>query len=235
MTTPIPPAVNAQTLAAASAFAHLSSAARAGIAGLFHGRRYSPGDYVIRQHEAGQGVFFVISGSVRVTFFASTGREVSFRDLDAGEMFGELSALDGEPRSAEVIARSETFVAWLSVAHFRKLLREVPDFSDYVVRRLVRLVRLLSERVIEFTTLDVAHRIRAEILRLAYAAGVDGNRSLLMPPPRHIDIANRVSTHREAVTRELNALKKMRVLGKAQGAMVVADVGTLERLTLTEA
>lgn len=222
--------ITAQTLAAVDAFASEPTSIRTEIAAMLQGRRYDRGECIIKQNDPDRSVLFVISGIVRVTFYSSNGREVAFRDLTAGEMFGELAALDDGPRSAQVMAQGSAFIAWLPQGHFSQLLQHYPQFSDYVMRRLTGLVRLLSDRVVEMSTLGVTNRIHAELLRLARAAGPEGNRAIIAPSPTHADIANRISTHREAVAREIGVMTKKGLIQKVRGAMVIPDVRRLEEI-----
>ena len=67
---------------------------------------------------------------------------------------------------------------------------------------------MLSNRVNEFTNLDVRHRIYAELLRLSRPEDGKASRAVISPPPVHGEIAARVSTRREAVARELKALER---------------------------
>ena len=71
------------------------------------------------------------------------------------------------------------------------------------------------------------NRIHAELLRLALAAGIEDNVSEISPAPTHAEIASRISTHREAVTREFNALAQAGILEKRNRAMVVHDIAWL--------
>ena len=129
-------------------------------------------------------VCFLVSGSVRVTTYSAQGRQVTFRDCEAGEMFGDIAAVDGLPRSADVVTLQPSVVASLDRAAFRALLREEPDVAERVMLRLTALVRQLSERVIDLSTLGVQHRLHAELLRIARLAGVVDNQARLSPPPR---------------------------------------------------
>jgi CRP-like cAMP-binding protein len=167
---------------------------------------------------------------VRITTYSLGGRQVTFRDFGAGEILGEVAALDERPRSADVIALEPALVASLAGAAFRKLLAEEPQLGCRVMKRLACLVRSLSERVIDLSTLGVQNRIHAELLRLARAAGVARNRARLDPGPKHADVASQVSTYREQVTRELSALAKAGILQRDGGALVVSDVRRLEEM-----
>lgn len=231
MSKPRPGLVTAQTLAAVPAFADESLAARTQIAALMQGRRYAKNDPIIRLKSRDSGVFFLISGRVRATYFSAGGREVVFRELAAGEMFGELSSLDDGPRSAEVIALGNVFVGWLSDEHFALMLAQYPRFAGHVIRRLVQLVRRLSDRVVELSTLRVITRIRLDLLRLAREAGVVANRAEIRPSPGREDLANRIGTRREAVSHEMSALEALGVIER-QGtkSLLVRDVARLEAL-----
>jgi CRP-like cAMP-binding protein len=113
---------------------------------------------------------------------------------------------------------------------FWRLVRENPSVAEYLLRRLAGLVRGLSERVIDLSTLGVQNRIHAELLRLAREAGVTGNTARIDPAPKHTDIASRVSTYREQVTRELSALVKAGILERGEHALVILDLARLERI-----
>jgi CRP/FNR family transcriptional regulator, cyclic AMP receptor protein len=95
---------------------------------------------------------------------------------------------------------------------------------------LIGTVRTLSERIFEFSTLAVKNRIHSELLRLAREGEREANTARLSPAPTHADIASRISTHREAVTRELNDLTKSGLLKRDGRTLIISDVDKLERL-----
>lgn len=193
-------------------------------------RRVEPGQVIVARNSPDRDVHFVVSGRVRVTSFSAGGRQVTFRDEEAGEMFGDIAAIDARPRSADVLALDSVLVASLSPEHFRDLIAAEPLVRERVLQRLAGLVRLLSERVIELSTLGVQNRIHAELLRLARASGQAGNRIRIDPAPKHADIASQVSTYREQVTREFSALTKQGLLEKDGTGIVLTDVERLERI-----
>jgi CRP-like cAMP-binding protein len=193
-------------------------------------RNYEAGTRIISRNAADRDVYFLVAGRVRITTYSQGGRQVTFRDIAAGEIFGEVAALDGERRSADVIALEAALLASLAPAQFARLLAEEPALGARMLKRFARLVRSLSERVIDLSTVGVQNRIHAEILRLAREAGVARNRARLDPGPRHADIASQVSTYREQVTRELSALSKSGILEKDGTALVVRDVARLEKM-----
>jgi len=219
--------VTGETLLGVELFRSLGAGERRRLATRCHGRLYPAGRQILSHHDAGTEVCFVVSGRVRVTIYSVSGKEITFRDQGPGEMFGELSAIDGEPRSAYVVALDDALVVSIPAAAFWEAIREHPPVAAATLRRLTRLVRLLSDRVFEFSTLGVKNRIHAELLRLARDGAAEDGAAVIAPAPTHADIASRVSTHREAVTRELNALAHAGVLEKRRGALVIRDVDRL--------
>ena len=190
-------------------------------------RRYEQGEPIVDYLDASDDVFFVAAGEVCVTIYSLAGKAVSFRNLVTGDIFGEYAAIDGEPRSASVEARTGCLIASMPAKDFRKLLKSEPVVAQAVIRALVRNVRTLTKRVYEFSTLAVNNRIQAELLRLASLAPREGKGARLDPAPTHADIASRVSTHREAVTRELNRLSRIGLIERQHGTLIVRDLGRL--------
>ncbi len=195
-----------------------------------HWRNYTAQQQIIGHQEVSTDVYFMVSGTVRVILFSSAGKEVAFRDISAGECFGEFSAIDGAPRSANVIALTDVMIGSVPAEAFRAILEEYPPVSMAMLTYLTRLVRSLSERIFEFSTLAVKNRIHSELLRLARDNVGDDNTAHLSPAPTHADIASRISTHREAVTRELNDLTKSGLIKRDGRTLIVSDVAELERM-----
>jgi len=218
------------TLAGVAIFAALTADALEAVHGRCSWRRYEPGEPIVGYLDASDDVFFVTTGEVCVTIYSVAGKAVSFRNLGPGHTFGEYAAIDGDPRSASVEARTSCLIASMSATAFRKLLQTEPAVAQALIRELVRNVRNLTKRVYEFSTLAVNNRIQAELFRLASLAPREGKGARLVPPPTHADIASRVSTHREAVTRELNRLSRIGILERRGGTLLVKDVDRLAEM-----
>jgi CRP-like cAMP-binding protein len=193
-------------------------------------RRFLASQRVISREAEDHDVYLIVGGRVRITAFSGAGRQVTYRDVGAGEWFGDLAAIDGRLRSADVDALEDTLLASMSPAVFRRLVHEHPVVCDRVLDRLVSLVRDLTERIFDFSTLGVQNRVHAELLRLAKQAGVEGNVARIYPAPKHSDIAGKVSSYREQVTRELSAMARQGLVQRAQGALLIPDVARLERI-----
>jgi CRP/FNR family cyclic AMP-dependent transcriptional regulator len=162
----------------------LTDAQRSELAKKATWRRYSPGESILHYLDESGDVFFVVAGRVRALNYSRSGRQVSYRDIDAGEMFGEFSAIDGEPRSSSVVAASSCVIASLSADRFWQLLREQPSVAAALLRHFTKLLRYYSERVKELATLPVRIRVQVELLRLGRRDGRDGDRLIIEHPRR---------------------------------------------------
>ncbi len=190
-------------------------------------RKVRAGEWLIDDQSEGADVFFVLSGHARVVMGAS-GREIILHDIRDGEYFGELSAIDGKPRSAGIIAITDTVVARMSGPVFREVVHAHPGVADNILAKLVAVIRALDNRASEHANLGVRERLCAELLRLGRTTA-DG-RLVVSPPPTHAELAARISTGREAVTKLLNALERQGAISRARGAIALADPERLRRI-----
>ena len=198
-------------------------------------QRYRAGDVVLRYQDSSDSIFFIIEGTVRLTYYAVSGQEVILGDLVAGEMFGELAAIDGQRRSATGVIKTDALLAIMPAPAFLALLQSNNEIALAILRRLTRLIRRLTERVFDFSTLAVRHRIHVALLRLAkehltHPNQSNPNQAVITPAPTHTDLANMISTHREAVTRELSELVRERLIRRGDHSLTVLDIDKLESM-----
>jgi CRP/FNR family transcriptional regulator, cyclic AMP receptor protein len=193
-------------------------------------RRYEPRQLIIDYLDASDEVFFMLTGNARVTIRSVDGKAVSFRELGPGATFGEYAAIDGRPRSASVEALTACLVASMAAVAFRELVVTEPKVAETLLRAFVMEIRELTTRVYEFSTLAVRYRIQAEVLRLAHLSPREGKTASIVPAPTHAEIASRTSTHREAVTRELNRLSKLGIIEQRKRALLIKDLDRLSAL-----
>lgn len=206
----------------ASALTHLAAECR--------WSQYTPGQEIVSYLAPTTHVYFLVTGRVRVAIWSADGKPVHFNVLEAPAMFGEIAAIDRGPRSASVEALDACTVGVLSAEQFEQLLLREPSVALATCRQLVRDVRNLSERVLEFSTLAVRSRIHGELLRLGLAAGERDGVSVLSPAPSLLDLASRVSTHREAASRELSRLTALGIIKRNGGDLRILDMPRLRSL-----
>lgn len=191
-------------------------------------REHGPGEPVITHNDSTFDVFFLLSGKLRVSLYAADGQHVGFHEMGSGGMFGEISAVDGQPRSVSVETASACRIAMLPRQRFLSLIETTPSFAVAVARQLAAQVRRLTTRVFEFSTMAVRQRLRAELLRQAQPAA-DGS-AVIDPLPTHAELASRISTHREAVSREMAWLDGQGLVAKKGRSLVIPSVPRIQAL-----
>lgn len=189
-----------------------------------------PSQIVIGHQDRTTDVFVVLEGTLRVELYSLNGREISLADLGPGELFGEFAAIDGQPRSATVAATGACSLACVPGEVFRRVALGTPESADWLARRLVGRIRLQTERIFELNALAVRNRLHCELLRLSLDAGVAGNQATITSAPTHAQLAARIGTHREAVTRELQYLQKQGIAVQQGRELRINDVAELAEI-----
>ena len=190
-------------------------------------KRYRAHEQIIDRDDEGTDVYFITQGSVRVVNYSLSGREVTFDDIEEGTCFGELAALDGDPRSANVVALTDTVVHVMPAQVFRAMLSEHTDIALNLMNRMARIIRTSTTRIMDLSTLGAHNRVYAEILRLAKPNTRDDESAYVKPIPIHGDIASRVSTTRETVARVLSDLSRKGIVVRAGGALEIPEIARL--------
>ena len=206
----------------------LSHECRARLAARSRVERLSGGELIIGEGDSDKDLFFVLSGEVRAAVFTLGGKEVAFRDIAAGDCFGEIAAIDKQARVSSIIAREDMSVARLPAREFDALLETDPEFAGELLRLLAGKLRDLSHRVVEYAELTAAQRVRRELLRLArdQRSGIDA--AVIANPPAQSELAAMIFARREAVAREMAALGRRGVIKREGGALHIPSLRRLE-------
>lgn len=193
---------------------------------LSHARliRARKGQTVLSRGEASTDLLIVQEGRLRAVLYGADGREVSLRELSTGQLIGELAAVDGGVRSVSIVAVADSRLMALSRQAFQELIDSSPAAVTWLMRRLVNQVRSLTDRVFELSALNVQTRLHCELLRLSRKHGGEIN-----PSPTHAELASRIATHREAVTRELSMLEERKVLRSGRRRLEFLDLDQLDK------
>ncbi len=197
-------------------------------------KRYFKGVEVLGQSENSTDIFFVVEGRVLAKKYSADGKEVAYTEMTKGGLFGEFSAIDLNPRSASIETLEKSYIARMKASEFRKLIITYPVLGLKLAEHLVEKNRDLTARVFEYSTMAVNHRICAELLRLIDAESCDNNEYTILPAPSHYQIATKLSTHREAVSRELSHLSSLGILEAGRQKIKILDISRLRKLTEVE-
>jgi CRP/FNR family transcriptional regulator/CRP/FNR family cyclic AMP-dependent transcriptional regulator len=171
-------------------------------------RSFGKDGIIILAEEEGDTLFIIKKGQVKVSIVSEEGREVILSLLGTGTVFGELSLLDGKPRSANVTAIEETDLIMLRRADFVQLIYKMPQIAPALLAELATRLRRTDRQVEGLALLDVTSRISQTLLQLAADQGVEtANGVIIENRPTHQELANMSGTTRETVSRVLKRLE----------------------------
>jgi len=191
-------------------------------------RRFDTDEILVDFEDVSSDVYFIVAGEVRILVRSQAGKEVILGEMRAGQFFGELAAIDGVKRSANVTALTRGEVCIMPAPVFREIVFASPVVTERLLKLLAARVRELNARLMEHTVLDLRHRLYSELLRLsAPRAGHDGER-VVTPPPYHHVLAARIGCRREQVTREFSTLTAEGLVERTRGALVIKRPEVLE-------
>jgi CRP/FNR family transcriptional regulator, cyclic AMP receptor protein len=190
---------------------------------------YEAGSLVVDFDDLSTDVFFIESGMVRVVVRNPGGREVILGDVGAGEIVGDMAAIDNLPRSANLTALRRAVIARMPGVVFVEMIAEVPEAARRMLKLLTGRIRLGNQRLLENATLDLKHRLYAELLRQARASPGEAGILAISPPPLQHVLAGQIGGRREAISREIAALLRRGILRRTPAALVIARPDILER------
>ena len=189
--------------------------------------RFGKGELVVQRQDQDGGLYLVLDGTLLANQYARSGREVGYRRIQAGSYFGEISAIDGLPRSVNIVALEDVRIAHLPQREVLRLFVESPNFMRALLEDLAGMARALTDRLFELTAVSVACRVDIELLRMAALAGVEEGRATIHPCPTHAELAVLVSSQREPVTREINRLAGLNIVSQTGRTLTILDMAAL--------
>ncbi len=184
-------------------------------------KRFDQGELMVDFEDCSTDVYFIVSGDVRVLMRGAGGKEMIFGDLGPDQFFGEMAAIDGEKRSANVTALTKVETCIMPASVFKSIIFSTPAICERLLKLMTNRLRASNVRLFERSVLDLRHRLYAELLRLAHPRhGVEGQ-SIISPPPLQQDLAARIGCRREQISREIHAMIEEGLAEKAKGGLVI--------------
>ena len=220
----------AALLARTELFAGFDPAALKTLAPLLVKRTYGKGQILFHQGDPGDSLFVLATGLVKVNVTSPKGDEMLLVTLTPPATFGELSLIDGNPRSASVEVVEPATVLIVGADVWARLMRENLTFRNAVQRSLVTMVRRLTDQASDFAFLDLHGRVAKMIVRFADERGTASNGDVLLD--LHLtqsDIANMVGGSRQSVNQILRSLEDRGYLELERQAIVVKQLEALRR------
>jgi CRP/FNR family transcriptional regulator/CRP/FNR family cyclic AMP-dependent transcriptional regulator len=191
-------------------FAALGRAPREAIAQVSELQKASRGEILIREDEiATRGFFVLLEGSARVAITGAEGREAVLAFLEEGDFFGEMSLLDGDPRSATVRAATDVRLLLLRRPAFLDLLRRFPEIAIGLLTELSGRLRNANRKISALALSPVYARVSGALLQLADLRGFRVRGLIVIHDrPTQQEIADMANTSRETVSRVLSQMQK---------------------------
>ncbi len=181
---------------------------------------FPKGKEIVYQGEESSDLFIILDGKIRASIFDDEGNELVIDLFDEGDFVGELSLIDGKPRSASLIAESEVVVAVLERKHFIDILKKYPGLCLKLAENLVYRLRKADKFLESLAFLDVKERIINLFMNSAVEKDGDVYRIPKMP---HREIAKRIGASRESVTKALKRFSDSGILSE-DGNMYILNL-----------
>ncbi|MCS5633076.1 MAG: Crp/Fnr family transcriptional regulator [Candidatus Marinimicrobia bacterium] len=176
-------------------------------------RVYEKGQMILLEESMGETFFIITQGAVKVTRLSAEGREVILAILGESDFFGEMSLLDGEGRSANIVANEDAKVLTLSRNDFLDCLESYPKIAIALLEELATRLRKSDQQIESLSLSDSEHRIGITLIRLAGELGtIKQGHVTVKNLPYQQDIANMAGTSRETVSRTLKLLEDKKLV-----------------------
>jgi CRP/FNR family transcriptional regulator, cyclic AMP receptor protein len=193
-------------------------------------RRYSRGQVMFHKGDEGGNLYMLRSGRVKVAIPSPQGEEVILAILSAGEILGELSLIDGKPRSATVEALEDTEALCLRREDFMRFLSTRFDAVQRVLEVLSGRLRDTDSLLAETHFLDTTSRIAKKMLYLGKVFGVEEQgRTRIGVRITQRDLASMVGATRESVNKQIRWFREHGIVQFEDGYLTILDPVRLAR------
>ena len=191
-------------------------------------RQYAKREVVLHKGGSGDGLLFLLSGSLQVIDVTEDGRAIGLRMLAPGDFFGEIAVINNSTRTASVVAMSDVLVAFLPSAAALHLFSHAPSVANMMLRHLAEKIQRVSEFRSLLSINNTARRIYTFLVQLKTTH--PGQPDVVENLPTHQDIANMINTSRETVTRALLTLTQQGIVQKETHRLIILDPQALQKL-----
>lgn len=213
-------------------FADLTEGDLATLAGLMTFKQFPKGSFVLVQNAQGAAVYFLVAGRVKVSVTSPVGKELALNYLEAPAHFGEMSLVDAEPRSADVIAVTDIEAFALDARDLSTAIQLQPELALTLIGTLSRRVREMISRLEGMAFHDATHRIMRVLLNVA-TASYESVGVPIVEGLTHYEIATLAGTSRETASRVISQLGRDGIVG-TKGRKIVVDLLALGELLETD-
>lgn len=200
-----------------------------GLAAQLRRRTFKRGTMIFHKDQAGDALYVIEAGRVRIFLPTESGTELTVEVSGAGDVFGELSLLDGRPRSASAEALEETAALMLGREEFKAHLAANPQLAVALIELLSTRLRHVTEYAESLAHLDVHARLARTLLEMADRYGVDRNGIEIDFDLTQADLATMVGATRERVNRALAAFRSQGLVELRGRKIALLNTGRLRQ------
>ena len=194
-------------------------------------RVYEKGQMILLEESMGETFFIITQGAVKVTRLSADGREVILAILGESDFFGEMSLLDGEGRSANIVANEDSKVLTLSRSDFLDCLESYPKIAIALLEELAIRLRKSDQQIESLSLSDSEHRIGITLIRLAGELGtIKQGHVTVKNLPYQQDIANMAGTSRETVSRTLKLLEEKKLVRRKNRNLTIYNFDAFRKV-----
>jgi CRP/FNR family cyclic AMP-dependent transcriptional regulator len=193
--------------------------------------QYPAGREIFDKGSPGQSVMAVLRGSVKISSLSSEGKEVVFRIINGGEIFGEIAALDGEERSADAAAMTDCELLVLNRRDFLRMLENRADLCMILLRILCQRLRYTSEQVEDVRFRQLESRVAKALSQLAESVGLHGRQSKSVKlHASQRELGNMAGGSRESINKILHNWHRQGLIDLGKVSILIHDIDALSRL-----
>jgi len=221
------------SLAGVHIFRDLSAAERSAIETRCGYRRFASGDVMVARYGAGNAVYFLLSGTGRVVHYLPGEDEITIATVAAGDTIGEIAAIDGQGRSATIIANEDCSVAELARNEFHALVARHGGVALALLCRWAAIIRELDDKFSYVSTIGPDQRVFSQLVRLARQEAPTSERWLVRELPSHQELAEWAQTSRESVASAIAELYRRGIAERRHKSLVIHDYAMLKSLVMS--
>lgn len=185
---------------------------------------YKKDNMILIEEEIGSTMFIILDGRVKISRISDDGREVILSILSEGDFFGEMSILDGQNRSANVVTLDDSKIMVIRREDFLQMLHDYPQIAINLLKELAQRLRRSDAQIKSLSLQNATGKVASTLLRIADDSGKIHLGQVEIPrlPPQQ-DLANMAGTSRETISRVLKSLTKQGYLRKEGSRLIIKD------------
>jgi len=187
--------------------------------GNFH--NIGEGESILGQGERAKSIGIVVAGRAKAVVYSERGQEVWVGNFKAGDFFGHTSLLTNAQSEYEISAETNMKILLVPAQKFQQQLLSDNALCLAITRDIAARLKATTGRLVEMATVSAPGRVCAEILRLSKPVGIHPGRLIVRPNPVFVELALRVSSTRETVSRTVSGLQKSGIISRQPGAFLI--------------